>query len=138
MIRQALFYWLPAAAWLGLILGLSSVPAQSLPSGGAVGPLWSAALRYSLAHVVEYAVLAVLLLRLLASYRIFNGWPAPLLAFALSVGVGALDEVYQSFIAGRNSMMADVGLDALGALLGLLVWMCGARILRYATRGTAP
>ena len=136
MIRQALFYWLPAAAWIGLILGLSSVPAQSLPSGA--GPLWSVALRYSLAHIAEYAVLAALLLRLLASCRIFNGRTAPLLAFALAVGLGALDEVYQSFIAGRNSMMADVGLDALGALLGVLVWLCGARILRYATRSVGP
>ena len=129
-MRQVLFYWLPAVAWLGLILGLSSVPAQSLPSGGVAAPLWSAALRYSLAHIAEYAVLGALLLRLLASYRIFNGWMAPLLAFALAVGFGALDEIYQSFIAGRNSMMADVGLDAVGALLGILVWLCAARLMR--------
>lgn len=132
-MMKALTHWLPVIAWLALILALSSVPSQSLPNGG--GPVWSFVLRYSLAHIVEYAVLSALLFRLLASYRAFSGWPAAGLAFALAVGFGAFDELYQSFTAGRHSMIADVGLDALGALLGLLVWFCGTRILRYETPG---
>lgn len=133
-MKLALTHWLPAAVWLGVILALSSVPAQSLPSGGG-GPIWSFVLRYSLAHIVEYAVLAALLFRLLASYQAFSGWPAAALAFALTVCFGAFDELYQSFIDGRHSMIADLGLDALGALLGLLIWFCGTRLLRYDTPG---
>ena len=130
-MKQVLTHWLPVLVWLGLILALSSVPAQSLSGGG--GPIWSFVLRYSLAHIVEYAVLALLLCRLLASYPAFRGWPALCLALALSVCFGAFDELYQSFTDGRHSMIADVGLDAVGALLGLLVWFCVTRIRHYET-----
>lgn len=75
-----------------------------------------------LGHVAEYAILAALLYAALrrtipgsVSWR--NGVAA--LAFGLAVLYAAGDEYHQSFVPGRTSAAHDVGLDAVGAALGL-------------------
>jgi hypothetical protein len=110
-LRRAALAWLPAVAWAGFIFGLSSIP--SLGTGLGV---WDLVLR-KLAHVAEYAVLALLLAR-----------AVPLgAAFALGVAYAAGDEFHQRFVAGRHGALRDVAVDAFGVVLGLLVYRRQAR-----------
>jgi VanZ family protein len=99
--------WLPVLVWAGVIFALSSIP--SLNSGLGT---WDTVLRKG-AHMTEYAVLAVLLVRATGSYA----W-----AFALAVAYAATDEVHQLFVRGRHGSPIDVGIDAVGAFVGLALW----------------
>ena len=96
--------WLPVLVWAGVIFAFSSIP--SLNSGLGT---WDTVLR-KLAHMTEYAILAVLLVRATGSYA----W-----AFALTVGYAITDEVHQLFVRGRHGSPVDVAIDAVGALIGL-------------------
>ena len=99
--------WLPVLVWAAVIFAFSSIP--SLNSGLGT---WDYVLR-KCAHMTEYAILAVLLLRATRSY----GW-----AFALAVAYAATDEFHQTFVRGRHGTPLDVAIDAAGALIGLLLW----------------
>jgi VanZ family protein len=105
--------WLPVVAWAALIFALSSVPDLGSGLGG-----WDTALR-KLAHAGEYAVLGALLLR--ATDRAG-------LAFGLGVAYAVSDEIHQTFVAGRAGSPVDVAIDAVGVLLGVLLWV------RFRTR----
>ena len=94
--------WLPVGVWAGLIFLLSHQP--SLPQLGP--PLAS-----SIAHFVEYLVLAFLLARAAGSRGGALG--APL--------YGISDELHQAFVPGRTATMEDWLFDAAGSLAG--VWL---------------
>ena len=99
--------WLPVAAWAALIFALSSV--LTLDSGlGA----WDELLR-KLAHVTEYAVLGALIQRAI-------GRPLP--AFALGLAYAGSDELHQHFVPGRTGDPRDVAIDALGVLIGIVLY----------------
>ena len=93
--------------WAGVIFAVSSIP--SLNSGLGT---WDYVLR-KCAHMTEYGILAVLLVRAIGSYA----W-----AFALAVAYGGTDEFHQTFVRGRHGSPVDVGIDAVGALIGLTLW----------------
>ena len=93
--------------WAGVIFAFSSIPSLSTGLG-----TWDYVLRKG-AHMTEYAILAVLLVRATGSYR----W-----AFPLAVAYAASDEFHQTFVRGRHGSPVDVGIDAVGALIGLAVW----------------
>jgi VanZ family protein len=109
-------YWLPPLLWAALIFALSSIP--SLESG-LPGP-WDFALR-KLGHMIEYAILTVLLARALRAHgwllRRALLWSA-LLAIAYAVG----DEYHQSFVAGREGSLRDVLIDGVGVLAVMGFW----------------
>jgi VanZ family protein len=69
-------------------------------------------------HVVAYAGFAAMLLRARyypeATLRI-----CACIACFLAVGVGAVTELLQLIIPGRFASLMDIGLNALGALLGV-------------------
>jgi len=48
-------------------------------------------------------------------------WGALIVALLLASGYGVLDELHQSFVAGRTATVSDWIADSLGALIGLLV-----------------
>jgi VanZ family protein len=98
--------WIPVVAWVAVIFAFSSVPGLSSGLG-----TWDLVLR-KLAHATEYAVLGALLARALAE----------LPALALGIAVAAGDELYQHLVPGRVGALLDVGIDAAGVLLGILVW----------------
>ena len=102
--RRWLSRWAPVVAWAAVIFAFSSVP--SLSSGLGT---WDLVLR-KCAHMTEYAILAVLLLRATGA----ASW-----AFALTVAYAVTDEVHQLFVRGRHGSPVDVAIDALGALAGL-------------------
>ena len=105
---RALTVWLPVLVWAAVIFAFSSIP--SLSSGLGV---WDTVLR-KCAHVTEYAVLGALLYRAL-------GREAP--ALALGVAYAASDEFHQNFVRGRHPSPIDVGIDAVGIALGMLLWL---------------
>ncbi len=96
--------WLPVLAWAGVIFALSSVPSLGTGLG-----TWDTVLRKG-AHMSEYAILAVLLVRATGS----AAW-----AFALAVAFAGSDEIHQTFVRGRHGAPLDVAIDAVGVLLGL-------------------
>jgi VanZ family protein len=96
--------WLPVLVWAGVIFAFSSIP--SLNSGLGT---WDYVLRKG-AHMTEYAILAVLLVRATGSLA----W-----AVAFTVLYAASDEVHQLFVRGRHGSPVDVAIDAVGALIGL-------------------
>jgi VanZ family protein len=99
--------WLPVVAWAAVIFALSAIP--SLSSG--LGE-WDYVLR-KCAHMTEYAVLAALL------YRALEREVPALLG---AVAYAATDEFHQHFVHGRHASVVDVGIDAVGAMIGLLAW----------------
>ncbi len=121
--RKLVFYWLPALAWMSVIFAFSSLPRATLQATQLEMPghqvYWE--LLGPIAHIVEFAVLAALLYRLLASYPGLSGRYVLGGAFALTVLYGLTDELHQYFVPGRNISGVDLGLDTLGALLGLLL-----------------
>ncbi len=105
---RALTVWLPVLAWAAVIFAFSSIP--SLSSGLGV---WDTVLRKG-AHVTEYAILGALL------YRAFE---REVPALAAGIAYAATDELHQHFVRGRHASPVDVGIDAVGVALGMLLWL---------------
>jgi VanZ family protein len=70
-----------------------------------------------LGHWFEYLVLSLLLARALRQEE-FPIKKALVWAFGLALTYGILDEFHQLFVLGREASLADVGLDAMGAISG--------------------
>jgi VanZ family protein len=100
--------WLPVFAWAAVIFAFSSIP--HLSSGLGV---WDTVLRKG-AHITEYAILGALLYRALGREA---------LALAVGIAYAATDELHQHFVRGRHASPIDVGIDAVGVALGMLVWL---------------
>lgn len=114
---SALPRWIAVGAWMALIFYLSSQP--SLP--------WLMdrfrALQSLAGHMIEYAVLAVLL-RWALVWNIPSGdgartSHASRLAFVVAVGYGITDEFHQHFVPGRYMDPLDLLADATGAVAAL-------------------
>ena len=100
--------WGAVVLWMGLIYAMSAQPA--LPS--APGPLLDLIVK-KLGHMIEYAILTLLLGEALPS----RSMP---LAWALAVLYAMTDEYHQTFVPGRNGWFGDVVIDAAGAYIALL------------------
>ena len=99
--------WLPVAVWAALIFALSSIPSLSTGLG-----TWDLVLRKA-AHVTEYAILGALLMRAVGR---------PVVASVLAMAYAATDEVHQHFVPGRAGTVVDVAVDAVGVLLGVVLY----------------
>ncbi len=127
--RHCVLYWLPVLAWMGAIFLLSSLPPPAIEETRgelAISELAGERLSW-VVHVVEFATLAVLARRLLASYPALARWQVWAGAFALTAGWGLVDEFYQFFLP-RDSSFVDVGIDAAGAMAGLVLAEAVARL----------
>ena len=95
-----------------LIFLVSSVPSLRAPGPDIV-------LKDKIAHLVEYFILGVLLFKA-AGWRVSHSRVATF-AFLLAIAAtaGALDEIYQSLIPGREMSLGDWAADVLGAALGI-------------------
>lgn len=136
-VFQRLRYWGPLVLWMAVIFWASSDAESGRRGSRLLGPLlrWlmpgasSATLDEviflvrKLAHLSEYAVLAML------ASRLFGVWPGPsaswrlsrpfLLAWGFCVLYAASDEWHQSFVPTRVGTLWDVLIDAVGAGFGL-------------------
>ena len=128
-------YWLPVLVWLGVLFLGSSDLMSAEQTSRFLGPFlrWlepeitaEAIAQIHLlvrkgAHLMEYAVLAILLwraiyrgttLKMKMSILCASVW----IAAALLAGA---DEFHQSFIASRTSSAGDVLIDTIGVTIGL-------------------
>ena len=108
MSASRLSTWLPVVVWAAVIFALSSIPHLGTGLG-----TWDTILRKS-AHVTEYAILALLLMRAI-------GRETP--AFLIGVGYAVTDELHQHFVRGRHASPIDVAIDSTGVLIGILVFV---------------
>ena len=115
-INLLLRYWLPPVLWMGLIFIVSAQP--TLPRHP--DDLFDTILKKA-AHMMEYGTLALLLWRALSRGRGALSRSALVTTFVVSVLYAASDEYHQTFVPGRNGTPVDVGIDAVGALVALLV-----------------
>ena len=96
---------------------------------------WHAVVRKT-AHFVEYFVLAVLLVRALATPRL----PVPATTVLLAIGMCAMyasaDELHQYFVPSRGGSALDVALDTFGAATGALLFAATRRALIPDARAT--
>jgi VanZ family protein len=124
-MRRQLQLWWPAVAWMTVIFLFSHQ--SRLDTGLAYDVL----LKKS-AHVIEYAVLAVLIQRgLTGSWLLWRPLTAGT-AWILATVFAMTDEYHQSFVPGRHASGWDVALDGVGALLGLIViWALQRRLRRH-------
>jgi len=104
--------WLPVLAWAAVIFALSSIAHLGTGLG-----TWDTILRKG-AHVTEYAILGLLLMRAI-------GRELP--AFLLGIAYAITDEVHQHFVSGLHSSPLDVAIDSTGVLIGVLVFVRARR-----------
>ncbi len=120
VFRDFLRYWLPALAYVTLIITLSAQPHLKVPFD----------FRYSdkLAHLAEYGVLGLLLVRALHGSL---GLPLAVTTALLAIGIGALigagDEYFQSFVPGRDSSVFDWMADVTGVTLAQIAYRVAVR-----------
>ena len=106
----------PALAYMSLIFVLSSFPIQL--------DLERVPFRDKGVHFVEYGTLGALLAHALrATYPRAHSLWIWILATIATVLWGALDEIHQAFVPGRNSDVVDLMADAVGAVVGAAVYL---------------
>ena len=101
----------PPLLWAGVIIFATSMPSDLVPR--QVSTFDKAA------HFSMYAVLAGLLTHHLT--EITSRGRAALIAIAIAVTFGAIDEWHQQYIPGRSTELADWRADSLGAVTGALL-----------------
>jgi VanZ family protein len=108
---RSVIWWIAVVAWMGMIFVLSSQP--NLDVEGSQRLHFGV---YKLAHVIVFAVLGALVAgatrRLNVSRAVWWAWVCVVL-YAIA------DEIHQAFVPGRTSLVTDVGIDAIGGLLGI-------------------
>ncbi len=135
--------WLPVILWMGFIFTMSTSLGTSEHTSLIIEPLlkWlkpditpehldlvHLVIR-KCAHLSEYAVLGLLLLRALKQSR-------PAIGQAKAVGVALLiaaayastDEYHQTFVPGRTPAVHDVLIDTTGAFLALAAVSVGRKL----------
>ncbi len=130
-MKTFLTRWGPAIGLMLLIFIFSSQPKGTLfvPDLG----LWDFVAKKS-AHFTEYALLAAFMLRGLRGEAPLR--PARLIwALVLTVLYAASDEYHQTFVPGREGRLLDVGIDALGAMISLVLQR---RFLRFPLKHPSP
>jgi hypothetical protein len=112
--------WGPAVLIMAAIAIFSAQPKVALPDYGG----WDLVVKKG-GHLAGYAVLAVAYLWALTFRPEVGGLsgtargPVLLGALVLAALYGASDELHQAFVPGRGASVIDVGIDALGASVGL-------------------
>ena len=107
-MKRIILTWFPFAIFLFLIYFFSTL---SRPIPGAVS------IDFSILHVIEFFILAFLLLRIFYAYDLKNRF---LLTITVVIILGVIDEIIQSFAPGRVNSLMDVLLDAIGASFVLI------------------
>jgi hypothetical protein len=120
-LSKLIYLWFPPLLLCGVIFIFSSIPGLTISTG-----FRDLVLR-KMAHFSEYAFLSLLFYRALQGkadpdFRKIFFNPAFCYALALTVFYAATDESHQLLVPTRNGNPADWGIDALGALGGLVIY----------------
>jgi len=99
-----------AIAWMSLIFFLSQQSQLPLPELEWVPS-------DKVAHLLAYGLLGIFYLVSFSKSLVTISWRFVLLASLCALAYGVSDEFHQSFIPGRDSSIADLAADFMGALL---------------------
>jgi VanZ family protein len=139
---SALLSWLPPLVWMAIILiWLSGDAFSATRTGGTVAALlrWllpaitatqiehAHALLRKAGHLTIYGMLAALWLRAFVRERVLALPAAAWAAFGITVVWACVDELHQGTVASRTGTLTDVGIDAAGAAIVLVVGYVAAR-----------
>ncbi|NMC27768.1 MAG: VanZ family protein [Syntrophomonadaceae bacterium] len=72
------------------------------------------------AHGLAYFVLGSLCMAAMLQHEL-QMMPSAIIALGISIAYAVSDEVHQLFVVGRSSQLSDMGIDACGALMGILL-----------------
>jgi VanZ family protein len=142
--RVLVKYWLPVLVWMSLIFTASGDPGSFQHSSRIIAPILHWLFPHlsgekvdlivfaarKCAHLTEFAVLALLIWRVLRRPVKKDPrpwlWPQARLALLWVVLYAASDEFHQLFVPLREARVGDVLIDTSGGLLGLaLLWVIG-------------
>ena len=114
-MKKILYYWLPVYAYAGLIFYFSSLP--------TIPPQITQIIPETLIlHVIEYAILGILLFRALINSKntvLKNN--VILLTIITATFYGLTNEIYQHFVPSRVFSLLDVFADSIGSSLGIII-----------------
>ena len=116
-LSKFLILWLPPVVWAGVIFVFSSLSVIKTTE-----IFWQDFILKKTAHVVEFAIFAVLLFRSLKESGVDRkkaGTGALIIAFLYAI----TDEIHQSFTPGREPRFRDIIFDTIGATLAVyFIW----------------
>ncbi|MEI7990464.1 MAG: VanZ family protein [Chloroflexota bacterium] len=112
-LLKPIFRWLPAFLVMLAIFLFSSTPSIYLPDLNILDQIIKKG-----GHMTGYALLA-------GAY--YYGFAKPgkkqfIISLSLSIIYALTDEYHQSYTPGRNPSFIDVGIDTIGASIGLLIY----------------
>jgi VanZ family protein len=149
---RACRHWLPVVLWMGFIFAMSTDLGSAQHTSRIIEPLilWIKpdATREQIghvqflvrkaAHLTEYAVLALLVLRAirLSGRRAQTpwSWQRACIVLLIAAAYAATDEWHQSFVPSRTADIADVLIDSSGALAGLALVFCWSKLTCLRSR----
>jgi len=115
-VKNGLWRWVPSILLMTVIFIASGTPGKDIPGFGVLDTILKKG-----AHMAGYALLAISYLHAIA-----DSGKAKRLIIVMAIVLAGLyavtDEFHQSFTPGRNPSVADVGIDAVGAIIGTLIW----------------
>lgn|SRR3972149_7400385 len=103
----------PPILWAGAIFLFSAFPTTPVSEIH-----WRDFVVKKSAHVIEYAILTILLYRAFKGYGVARG-NAALFSIFMALLYGVTDEFHQSFTPGREPKVRDVFFDTIGALFAI-------------------
>lgn len=130
--------WLPVMLWMGFIFYMSAQPAQQSSEWSSTVMNWLMRFVESWllvdesvfhlivrkgAHIGAYFILAIWTMFALEGKRLKALWIQTGIALVICVLYAISDEVHQLFVPGRSGEVADVGIDTVGALLGVIFYI---------------
>jgi VanZ family protein len=149
-IRSFIWLWLPVIIWMSVIFTASTERGSMSQSSRILGPLlhWLLpnlsedekfriifGLR-KMAHLTEYAILALLLWRARRGDKRAPGhpwtWTTATEALWIASFYASTDEFHQTFVPSREGCIRDVCIDTAGAAAGLAaLWLLGRLFKRW-------
>jgi len=141
--------WLPVALWMAFIFMGSTDLMSAEHTSRYLTPLllWLkpdisldtiAQIHFlvrKIAHLTEYAILAILLMRALCE-RATSLWRGAAVVLIVAVLFALADEYHQSFVASRTSSLGDAAIDSAGVLLGIFIYQARhSRVLLRQKKG---
>ncbi len=131
-IRSFFIRWVPLLAWMAVIFVGSSLTADSVTerTRDLSAAFISSYVQLILAHIAEFAILAVLAnwaFKTIEGLTVRALW---ILVLVFTTLYAISDEVHQAFTPGRAPSLEDVIFDAVGGVVGLTFVQVLTRRLR--------
>jgi VanZ family protein len=113
-MKNFFYYWLPVYVYASLIFYFSSLP--KIPE-----PIIEIIPQTLILHIIEYAILSILLFRAFTKSNNTNMRNnAVLLAIMIATLYGITDEIHQYFVPGRISSYLDIIANCIGSTVILI------------------